>query len=170
MIIFETERLYARQFNTGDFDDIYSLNSDQDVMRYIRSPQNKDETRQFLEENIHYYIESPQFGRWALIEKTTELFTGSFMLRPSPIVTGSIEMGYAFLKPFWGKGYATEMVKSGLIYAFSELQIPIIIAITHPENSASQKVLLKSKFNPAGDFIENGRTVNLFQIKNPSHD
>jgi [ribosomal protein S5]-alanine N-acetyltransferase len=170
MIIFETQRLYARQFNTGDFEDIYSLNSDQDVMQYIRSPQNRDETRQFLEENMAYYIESPQYGRWALLEKTSHAFMGSFMLRPSIIVTGSIEMGYALLKPHWGLGYATELVKEGLIYSFGQLQVPLIIAITHPKNIASQKVLLKAEFDPMGDIMENGRRVNLFQIKNPMHD
>ena len=170
MIIFETERLYARQFNPGDLEDIYNLNSDKDVMQYIRSPQNRDEARQFLDENISYYIESPQYGRWALLEKSTLAFIGSFMLRPSPIVTDSIEMGYALFKAYWGMGFATEIVKNALIYAFAQLQLTVIIAITHPENIASQKVLLKSNFICVGDIMENGRKVNLFQIKNPSHD
>jgi ribosomal-protein-alanine N-acetyltransferase len=170
MIIFETERLYARQFITDDLEHIFLLNSDEDVMRFIRSPQNREESRQFLEENISYYVESPQYGRWALIEKTTGAFLGSFMLRPSPIVTGSMEMGYAFFKTYWGLGYATETVQGGLVYALEQLQLPIIIAITHTENIASQNVLRKSKFEALSDIMENGRKVNLFQIKNSKHD
>jgi ribosomal-protein-alanine N-acetyltransferase len=169
MIIFESERLYARQFETGDIEDIFLLNSDQEVMQYIRSPQNREESKQFLEENISYYINSPQYGRWSIHDRASHAFIGSFMLRPSHLVTDSIEMGYALLKSYWGFGYGTEIVRSGLIYSFVHLKLPVIVAITHPENSASKKVLLKCDFEFMGNILESGRKVNLFQIKNPSH-
>jgi ribosomal-protein-alanine N-acetyltransferase len=169
MVIFKSDRLYARQFEAGDIEDIFLLNSDQEVMKYIRSPQNRGESNQFLEENISYYINSPQYGRWSIHEKTSHAFIGSFMLRPSHLVTNSIEMGYALLKPHWGFGYGTEIVRSGLIYSFVHLNLPVIVAITHPENDASKKVLLKCDFEFVGDIMESGRKVNLFQIKNASH-
>jgi ribosomal-protein-alanine N-acetyltransferase len=167
MIIFESERLFVRQFTYTDLEDLYRLNSDKEAMQYIRSPQNKAETSQFLEENIAYYGKHPQFGRWVILEKTTGTFMGSFMLRPSQIVPGYIELGYAFLKNYWGQGYATESVKNGLIYGFWKLKLPSIIAITHQENWVSKQVLIKSKFSPLDDIAENGRMVNLFQINKP---
>jgi [ribosomal protein S5]-alanine N-acetyltransferase len=166
MIIFETERLVARRFGPGDFEDMFSLNGDPSAMRYIRAPLNRAETEKFLEENIDYYASHPQYGRWALIEKKNKEFIGSFMLRPSALVPGEIEMGYALLKPHWGLGYATESVRQGLNYAFQNLNLPLVLAVTHPENLSSQKVLLKCGFNPHGEMVENGRRVNLFRIKN----
>jgi ribosomal-protein-alanine N-acetyltransferase len=167
MTIFESERLLVRQFKYTDLDDLYRLNSDEEAMQYIRLPQNKEETSKFLEENMTYYGSYAQFGRWAILEKSSGDFIGSFMLRPSQIVPPCIEMGYAFLKEYWNRGFATESVKNGLIYGFWKLKLSSVIAITHPENWASKNVLLKTRFSPLEDREENGRLINLFQINKP---
>ncbi len=167
MMIFGSPRLYTRQFTMDDFEDFYVLNNDADVVRYIRDPQNKDQAKEFLKEKIKYYEEFPWFGSWAIIEKPGDRIIGVFMLKPSAKVEGRMEAGYSFLKPFWGKGYATEILKAGLQYAFLQLHIPSVIAITHRENVSSQRVLLKCGFTPAGDLQEEERIVNLFSIENP---
>ena len=92
------------------------------------------------------------------------------MLRPSTVVSGEVELGYSFLKNFWGKGYASESVKGGLEYAFSRLKLSSLVAITQVENIASQKVLLKSGFTQLEDINDKGRIVNSFSIKNILHD
>ena len=166
-MVFETPRLLVRRFAMTDIEDFYHFNSDEEVMRYIRSPLNWDDAYHFLQQNIEIYREHPGFGRWAVFEKKKMQFLGSFMLRPSDSLKGEIEMGYALFKPFWGKGYATELVENGLLYAFSQMHIISVIAITHLENESSKKVLLKSGFLPLPDFDLNERMVCLFAIKNP---
>lgn len=42
-----------------------------------------------------------------------------------------------------GQGYATEATRASLEYGFNTLGLNEIIGLTHPENSASQSVLLK---------------------------
>jgi len=168
-MIFETPRLLVRQYTIDDAENFYRLNSDPDVIKYIRPAKTKEEAFQFLQENIDYYKEFPAYGRWATIEKSNDLFIGSFMLRPSATVAGEIELGYSFFKNFWGKGYASESVKGGLEYAFSQLKLSSLIAITQTENIASQKVLLKSGFTQLEDIDDKGRIVNLFSIKNVLH-
>jgi [ribosomal protein S5]-alanine N-acetyltransferase len=168
-MIFETERLLIRQYEMNDFENFYLLNGDEDVMRYIRPTQSKEKTFAFFIENIEYYKAFPAYGRWAMVEKSNKKFIGSFMLRPSTVIEGDIELGYSMFKNFWGNGFATESVFGGLDYAFKKLKLQTLIAITQLENIASQKVLLKSGFIQQDNIDDKGRIVNLFRIINSSN-
>ena len=55
-----------------------------------------------------------------------------------------IEIGYWFLPSHWNKGYATELARALIQYAFPNLSITTLIASAPPDNTASQNVLLKS--------------------------
>jgi RimJ/RimL family protein N-acetyltransferase len=54
-----------------------------------------------------------------------------------------VEVGYLLSKQFWGRGYATEGAKAALAFGFETLGLGQVIGLTHPENTASQNVLLK---------------------------
>ena len=59
---------------------------------------------------------------------------------------GDIEIGY-YLKPSsWGKGYATEICRRLLQFAFEESPLAEVVATHDPGNEASRRVLLKSGF------------------------
>jgi len=47
------------------------------------------------------------------------------------------------MKKYWNRGYATEMYLKLVEYGFLEKNLSKIVALTHPENIASQKVLKK---------------------------
>ena len=53
------------------------------------------------------------------------------------------ELGYRFRKPFWGKGYASEITKEMINYSFTVLKFEKITADVWVENIASNKVLRK---------------------------
>lgn len=53
------------------------------------------------------------------------------------------ELGYRFRKPFWGKGYASEITKEMINYSFIKLKFEKITADVWVENLASNKVLSK---------------------------
>jgi ribosomal-protein-alanine N-acetyltransferase len=167
-IIFETERLFIRRLTMDDFEDFYLFNSNEDVMRYIRKPQTREQTQKFLQDNINYYNEFPQYGRWALIDKSTQKFTGSFMVRPSAHVP-EVEIGYALMPHAWGNGLATEALQGGMKYAFEELKLPCLIAITYPQNILSQKVLLKCGFVFEREFYEEGQLLHLFKLNSDGY-
>ena len=67
-------------------------------------------------------------GRWAADEKATGKFVGSFAIIP---IEGSddIQLGYALLKDYWGKGFASELTKTGLDYYFKTTNVDHIYAI-----------------------------------------
>ena len=103
-------------------------------------------------------------GRWAAEEKLTGKFIGSFVIVPIPEQPEKIQLGYALLKDHWGSGYATELTKAGLSFAFDKLGLDVIYGVTEIPNIASQKVLLKSGFKNAGTYVENEKTLLLFSI------
>jgi ribosomal-protein-alanine N-acetyltransferase len=161
-IIFETERLIVRQYDFDtDAENFFLLNSDEEVMRYIRATKTKEECDAFLKKAIESYKINPLIGRWAANEKATGKFVGSFAIIP---IEGSedIQLGYAFLKENWGKGFASELTKAGLDYYFKNTNADHIYAIAEEANIASHNVLLKNSFVPDGIKKEEGRELLKF--------
>ena len=93
-------------------------------------------------------------GRWAVNEKDTGRFVGSFAIIPIPGDEEKIQLGYSLLPEFWGKGFATELTVGGLNHFFTQSALPVIYGVTEALNIASQKVLLKAGFQPAGAKME----------------
>ena len=162
MIVFETERLRVRYFNEQDKDNYFELSGNYEVMRYIRAVKTKEDSDKYLDQIIQDAIAFPRTGRWAVVEKDSGNFVGSFAIIPMPAFPEKIQLGYSLTTDNWGKGYATELTKEGLKYFLEQHTHPVIHGITEIPNTASQKVLLKAGFRPAGTIIEDGKELSLF--------
>jgi [ribosomal protein S5]-alanine N-acetyltransferase len=159
--VFETERLNIRRYTADDLHHFFKLNGDADIMRYIRPAQSLEQSKEFLQRIISDYEAWPGMGRWAMFSKTDQQFIGSFAIIP---VENScrFQLGYALVKNDWGKGYASESVKGGIGYAFERLGLNEIAGITFPQNTSSQKVLLKNGFVFESSFTEDDKQMNLY--------
>lgn len=164
MIIFETERLLVRAYTADDFEDFYRLNSDEEVMRYIRPVKSRKETQDFFQKVLTDYDTLPGLGRWGMYLKTSGEFAGSFAVIPIEH-SDKIQLGYALLKVNWGKGYASESTKGGIDYAFAKLGLEEIAGVTYPENTASQQVLLKNGFVLHDTFFEDDQEMHLYMLR-----
>ncbi len=78
------------------------------------------------------------------------------------------EVGWHLRRSAWGKGYATEAGRAALNYGFTVLGLPIIYAVTHPQNYASMRVAQRL------GMTHRGRTnryydmeLDLFEQSNP---
>lgn len=160
-IIFETERLIVRHYTKADAGNFFLLNGDEEVVRYIRPVKTREECDQFLMEVLQYSDDFPLYGRWAVNEKETGDFVGSFALIPIE-KTDKMQLGYALLKSSWEKGYATELTHGGLAYTFSKTGLNEIYAVTEIANTASQRVLLKAGFDPFDEAEEEGKKLSRF--------
>jgi ribosomal-protein-alanine N-acetyltransferase len=160
-ILFETERLIVRHYTKDDSNDFFLLNGDEEIMRYIRPAKTREEADQFLSEILQKLEEDPASGRWAVEEKHTGVFVGSFAFIPIERTENKMQLGYALLKQNWGKGYATELTMGGLRYVFTKTSLTEIFAVTEILNTASQKVLLKAGFTFHSTYKEEAK--ELFQ-------
>jgi [ribosomal protein S5]-alanine N-acetyltransferase len=166
--IFETERLVVRQYNYElDKENFFCLNGDEDVVRYIRPAKSRGECEIFLKQVIADAETNPLMGRWAVIEKASGNFVGSFAFIP---IEGSddLQLGYALLKEYWGKGFATELMKEGINYVFTKTSLNEIYGVTEAANIASQRVLLKSGLSFHKNYREGVKDLCSFRLVRPN--
>lgn len=163
MILFESERLYVKPFTEADADNFFALNGDAEIMQYIRDPKTREESDVFLELNLKCYNEYPGLGRFAVFTKGDHAFVGSFSLL-SIDNSENIHLGYALLKTFHGKGFATELVKASFDYVFQTIPNDHVHALTVAENVGSQKVLLKCGFRFKETMQHEGDEVMVFEL------
>jgi RimJ/RimL family protein N-acetyltransferase len=158
MTIFETADWLIREFTFEDAGPFFLINSDEQVMRYIRPVKSKEDSDVFLSENIRQYRERPGTGRWAVAEKNSGRIIGMFSLLPMEGDAGKLHIGYAFLPDYWGKGYATVLLNAGSAYFFEHNAHDALYAITRKENVASERVLLKCGFELVDEHKEHENT------------
>ncbi len=80
---------------------------------------------------------------WMMIHKKEKIIVGSLSFKDTPDEDGVIEIGYGIGKPYEGKGYTTEAVKSMISWAFTQPSVFKVTAEVSKENFASQRVLEK---------------------------
>lgn len=152
--MFETERLLLRKMSRFDADAIFAMRSSPNIMRFIREPQIRRETDNWIK-LVSSRWQNEKIGFCAVLEKKSNEFAGWCGLWRLT-ETGEIEIGYAIAKKFWRKGYATESAARILQYGFDELKFNKIAAVTHPENSGARRVMEKigMSFDCIGKFYE----------------
>lgn len=137
----ETERLILRPLVKDDVDAVYAMRRDAAIMRFIREPQNLNETIDWIE-LVSSRWKTEKIGFCAMIEKEAENFLGwcgIWKLKE----TDDFEIGYATAKSAWKKGFATEAALEFLKYGFENLDCNQIAAVARPENTASIRVMEK---------------------------
>jgi RimJ/RimL family protein N-acetyltransferase len=159
----ETLRLSMRDFTLDDFDDLYALNSDPRVMKYIADgkPSTRDEVAKALRRFVRYPTLYADLGIWHTSRRDTGAFIGFFALNYTGKTT-DIEIGYRLLRNAWGQGFATEGATALAQYGFDDLGLNRIIGVTHPNNRASQRVLMKAGLADAGWGRYYDRRLRLF--------
>ena len=85
---------------------------------------------------------------------------GDFCFKGLP-ADGCPEIGYGILEPFWGRGYATEIIRAACLWALTGDGVCAVLAETAPDNAASQRVLAKIGFTPTGEMGEEGPRYRL---------
>ena len=156
-IYLETERILLRRFTPDDVDNLYALDSDPNVMRYITNgvTPSREATQEKLRDRIAEYDRTPNFGVWPAIEKETGVFIGWFHFRPDARNPDEdIELGYRLMRAAWGKGYATEVSRALIHKGFEELGVKRVTARAMKANVNSWRVMEKVGMNFEMEYIE----------------
>jgi RimJ/RimL family protein N-acetyltransferase len=163
-VFLRTDRLTLRRFTEADVDNLFELNSDPEVMRFLTGgePTPRDVVRTVtIPVFLGYYERFEGFGFWAAVETATGQFLGWFHFR-LPLKDedmpagwdedGVAELGYRLRRSAWGKGYATEGSRALIGKGFTEFGVRRVVAETMAGNVGSRRVLEKSGLIQVGTF------------------
>jgi RimJ/RimL family protein N-acetyltransferase len=142
----ETIRLKILQIEGHDLEEIHNKNLIFEVAEFntIGIPKNIQETEALIVSVIQDKLneERKRYG-WVIRIKETDEFIGEIGIILSEKRFKKAEIYYSFLPRYWGKGYATEAVKSIINFGFQELKLHRMEAGVATENMRSIKILEK---------------------------
>ncbi len=136
-------------------------------MRFVdagRFSEDVEESRRRLERLMEHQ-ERHGFSLWAVTDREAGAVMGDCGLILYAHEGLEIELGFRLAKAYWGRGYATEAARAWVAHGFDVLGLDRIVAATHPENAASQRVLEKvgMRFEAMADYDD--EVVRLYAIE-----
>ena len=172
-VFLQTDRLILRRFTDEDVDNLYELDSDPEVMRYLSggpaTPRDEIE-HVILPAWLGYYARFDGYGFWAAIEKATGAFLGWFHLRPRPgDLPDQPELGYRLRRSAWGKGYGTEGSRALIAEGFTKYGARRVIAGTYQDNVASRRVMEKAGMRLVRTYRPTSQDLERYGVTSPEH-
>ena len=164
MTVLRTPRLFLRDFQRDDLDDLFAMDGDDRVMRHIGTGlpgRTREECEVALDRMIARAASQPGYGLLHATRRDGSGFVGGCGIFPLP-GTSDFEIAYRLPHACWGRGYATEMARAVLEHGFVTLGLTRIVGVTFPENVASQRVLEKIGMRAEPDAEHYGRTMRVF--------
>lgn len=164
--VLETDRCTLRAFQREDMNAYFNILRDAEVQRYLGG-------------GVPLFDKEPHITNWLAningrLLKAKKVFTWCIVDKKSLKIIGRIDLGgfvkqsyaeiaYHFDRNFWGKGYATEVVKRVTDFGIDKLLLHRIQGLVRTENIASQKALLKN------DYLSEG-ILRLYPFGKEFHD
>lgn len=72
-----------------------------------------------------------------------------------------VEIGWALRREFWGRGYASEIGRAGLEYAFDVLGVDAVVSCTVRHNARSRAVMERIGMRYAGEIRSRGMVAGI---------
>src|ERR1043165_1828339 len=144
MFSLETDRLLIRPWvDPDDRAAFIALASDPDVMRYVHrgEPYTPAEVDEWFARQG-----GPLRGHSGSARARSEKATGKLigLAGTQPLgTTGDLEIGWWLAREAWGRGYATEAGGAAMRHVLETLGRPRVVAIIHPMNEASKRVVAR---------------------------
>lgn len=140
----KTARLKLSKISEIDVQLIYDIFTDPICIKFIgdRGIRSLDDAKSYIAERFVGHYEKHGYGMYKVSLEGNDSGIGICGLIQRD-EDNPPDIGFAFLTAFRGGGYCTEAAKAVLEYEHQEHDLPMILAYTDPENTASQKVLEK---------------------------
>ncbi len=136
-VILETERLFLREMNMDDYDALYAVLADPDIMRHYPYTFDEKRVREWIQRNMDRYAQNG-FGLWAVCLKKNGEMIGDCGLTLQNIEGEMLpEIGYHIRRDCQRKGYAKEAAKAVRDWAFQHTEYPALYSYCKYTNAAS---------------------------------
>jgi RimJ/RimL family protein N-acetyltransferase len=160
-----TRRLWLRPRQESDLPALIAIDSDPAVMRFVGDGSIADPAS--LEKRLRERLRVSSgdgLGLWSVFARDRrDDVLGVAGLVP---ISGSsdIELAYRFRAGAWGQGFATEAGMACLSYAFRTLELAEVVALVHPDNARSARVIAKLGFAAAGRRLAYGADLAFYRL------
>ena len=156
---FLTERLVATRLHDTDLGDLYRMHQDGDVMATLGGVRSEERTREFLRTNLSHW-DQHGFGLWLFRAASARSFVGRGGLRHVYIGGhDEVELAYAVMPEFWGRGLATEMARALVKLGFEQVGLGQLVTYTLTTNQASRRVMEKVGFTFERELVHGARCL-----------
>ena len=164
-----TSRVILRQLQLEDAKVLFRVYQSEGVLRFF--PCTDSPPIEKVQRFIHGQGEHWQkhgYGNWGILPVGGDEIIGWAGLQYLPELDET-EVGFLLDRPFWGKGYATEVALASLGFGFENINLDHIIALVHPENLASQRVIKKCGMTYLETLSLWGIELMRYRIENPEN-
>lgn len=149
----QSERLILKEINESHVEDILKIRSNEVINQFVRrnSPKNNYDALQFIL-TIKERTRNNQTFYWGISLKNQLNLIGTICLWKFSEDRKVAEVGYELLPDYHRKGIMSEALRVVLDFAFNDLHLQEILAMTNKFNENSKGLLLKHDF-----ILEEGR-------------
>jgi RimJ/RimL family protein N-acetyltransferase len=148
MNVLETDRLILRHLTVDDSEFILALLNDPSWLRFIgdKGVKTLDDARDYILKSLVAMYNRLGFGLYLTELKDEGIPVGICGLIKRDFLE-DVDIGFAFLPKFRGKGYAYESAFAVMAYGKRNFGLNRMVAITSPDNYSSARLLEKLGFN-----------------------
>jgi len=163
----QTSRLKLQPLLNEDAEVLYQIYQSEGVLRYFPDPNPPplEKVKQFII-GQHTHWEMHNYGNWGVLPDDGCKIIGWAGLQYLPELDET-EVGFLLDRPWWGKGYASEAALASLQFGFEHVSLDHIIALVHPSNLASQRVIEKCGMTTMETVSLWGIELMRYRVENP---
>lgn len=169
-IVRRTERLVLRYLRPEDADDAFRIWCSDEVKAFLGAGNEPEQLRSSIDKEAATPIEERERIGWlSVCSAITDQLVGDVGLVEKE-VDGVVEIEIVYLVDprLWGQGIATEAAQALCGHAFETLELPRLIALIRPDNSASMRVAEKLGFRFDRDTTRpSGKVMKVFVQDRP---
>ncbi len=139
----------------ADLDALWSTFADAETLRYWSHEPftTRDQAAEYLAD-IGRGAADRTFVQWAIADVTTDAFLGTVTFYGWDRTHRRAALGFLLGRAHWGRGLASDAVRTALAFAFAEMNLHRVEADVDPENGASLRLLARLGFREEGRLPE----------------
>lgn len=150
----------------SDTANLMKIFSDPIAMEFYLRTKDETEASAWIERSQRLY-EEMGIGFLACELKKTSEFLGicGLLLQLSVNGRDEIEVGYLFVRKFWGQGLATEAARACMDYGFHTKRCERIISLIDPNNQQSIRVAEKNGLKKESKTVYKGQNALIYSLE-----
>ena len=141
-MIYSNDILIIDRLNLSDIEDFFDMQSDPDVMRFVKPTLTYEEAKEELTRFIEYY-DNPEkfFYIWAIRSAVDKLFMGICGVYLNR--NNDHELAVRLKKEYWGGGFGSQILHGLIKHSSEDFQIDELVAYIMADNIGSIRMTEK---------------------------